>query len=42
MPNVDLATQLVDMTQAVHSFRANLAVFRAASHMSKTLLDIFT
>jgi hypothetical protein len=26
----------------VHGFRANLAVFRAASHMSKTLLDIFT
>lgn len=42
MPNVDLATQLVDMTQAVHSFRANLAVFKTASQMSKTLLDIFT
>jgi|KBSMisStandDraft_5_1062788.scaffolds.fasta_scaffold52048_3 flagellar basal-body rod protein FlgC len=42
MPNVDLATKLVNMTQAVHSFRANLAVFKAASHMSKTLLDIFT
>jgi flagellar basal-body rod protein FlgC len=42
VPNVDLATQLVDMTQAVHSFRANLAVFKTASHMAKTLLDIFT
>lgn len=42
MPNVDLATQLVDMTQAVHSFRANLAVFKVSSQMSKTMLDIFT
>ena len=42
LPNVDLAAQLVDMSQAVDSFRANLAVFKAASHMSKTLLDIFT
>jgi flagellar basal-body rod protein FlgC len=42
MPNVDLASQLVDMTQAVHNFRANLAVFKVASQMSKTLLDIFT
>src|SRR5262249_511016 len=41
-PNVDLAAQLVDMTQAVHSFRANLAVFKTASHMAKTMLDIFT
>src|SRR5689334_12239970 len=30
VPNVDLATQLVDMTQAAHSFRANLAVFKTA------------
>jgi flagellar basal-body rod protein FlgC len=42
VPNVDLATQLVDMTQAVHTFRANLAVFKTVSHMSKALLDIFT
>lgn len=42
VPNVDLATQLVDMTQAAHSLRANVAVFKVASQMSKTLLDIFT
>ena len=42
VPNVDPATEFVHMTQAADSLRANVAVFKVASQMSKTLLDIFT
>jgi flagellar basal-body rod protein FlgC len=38
-PNVDLASQVVDQISAVNDFRANLAVFRTASQMYKSLLD---
>jgi len=38
-PSVDLANQVVDQISAVNSFRANLAVFRTASQMYKSLLD---
>lgn len=39
-PNVDLASEAVDMIGAMHSYRANLAVFKASSHMFGELLDI--
>jgi flagellar basal-body rod protein FlgC len=39
-PNVDLATQVAVQISAVNNLRANLAVFRAASRMYKSLLDI--
>lgn len=39
MPNVDLATQLVNMAEATISYRASLAVFRAANAMDKATLD---
>jgi hypothetical protein len=35
----DLAAAVVDSLQAANAFRANLAVFRTAQQMSKTLLD---
>jgi flagellar basal-body rod protein FlgC len=38
-PNVDIATQAVDQVEATNSFRANLAVYRTASQMYKSLLD---
>jgi flagellar basal-body rod protein FlgC len=41
-PNVDPASEFVNMAQAAHSFRANVAVFKVASHIAKTMLDIFT
>ena len=39
-PNVDLATEAVDVLAASLSFRANLAVFRAADEMAKRTLDM--
>jgi hypothetical protein len=39
-PNVDLAAEAVDMLAASLSFRANLAVFRAANEMAKRTLDM--
>jgi flagellar basal-body rod protein FlgC len=38
-PNVDIASQIVDQIEAVNSFRANLAVYKAASGLYKSLLD---
>ena len=40
MPNVDLASQLVDLTEAKASYRASLAVYQASSDMFKSLLDM--
>ncbi len=39
-PNVDPATQFVNLAEATFSYRANLAVFRAASQMEKATLDL--
>lgn len=41
-PGGDLAAAVVDSLQAANAFRANLAVFRTAQQMSKTLLDTLT
>jgi len=38
-PNMDMATQIVDMKQAEHDFRASLMAYKASSQMFKTLLD---
>jgi flagellar basal-body rod protein FlgC len=38
-PNVDMPTQILDQIEAVNSFRANLAVYKAASGLYKSLLD---
>jgi flagellar basal-body rod protein FlgC len=38
-PNVDLATQVVAQISAANNSRANLAIFRTASEMYKSLLD---
>jgi flagellar basal-body rod protein FlgC len=38
-PNVDLATEIVNMKVASHDFRASLQAYKAASQMFKTLLD---
>lgn len=39
VPNVDLATEIVDLTRAEHAYKANLAVIRAADETTKALLD---
>ena len=39
-PNVDMPTQILDQIEAANSFRANLAVYKAASGLYKSLLDI--
>ena len=39
VPNVDLATAIVDQNLALASYRANADVFRTAMQMTKTLLD---
>ncbi|HWM61198.1 MAG TPA: flagellar basal body rod C-terminal domain-containing protein [Rhizomicrobium sp.] len=39
-PNVDIASQIVAKIEAVNSFRANLAVYKTASRLYKSLLDI--
>jgi flagellar basal-body rod protein FlgC len=41
-PNVDLATELVEVMVAKYTFAANAAVVRAESDMMKSLLDIKT
>lgn len=38
-PNVDMASQIVTQIEAANSFRANLAVYKAASGLYKSLLD---
>jgi flagellar basal-body rod protein FlgC len=38
VPNIDLATEFVSQIQAVNAFRANLAVYRTASGMVRSLL----
>ena len=38
-PNVDVGAELVDGMVAAAEFKANLAVFLAASEMMKSLLD---
>ena len=38
-PNVDLATEMVNLKLASHSFRASLQAYKAASQMFDTLLD---
>lgn len=38
-PNVDLATEIVNLKEAVHSFRASILAYKASSQMFKTLLD---
>lgn len=39
VPNVDLATEFVNADTALASYRTNVAVFKAAEQMAKTLLD---
>ncbi len=39
LPNVDLATKIVDLTVAEHAYKANLAVIRAADEITEALLD---
>ena len=39
VPNVDLATAVVDQNLALVSYRANADVLRVAEQMTKTLLD---
>jgi flagellar basal-body rod protein FlgC len=38
VPDIDLASQFVSQIQAVNAFRANLAVYRVASGMMRSLL----
>lgn len=38
VPDIDLASQFVNQVQAVNAFRANLAVYRVASGMARSLL----
>jgi flagellar basal-body rod protein FlgC len=38
-PNVDMPTQILDQIEATNSFRVNLAVYRTASRLYKSLLD---
>jgi flagellar basal-body rod protein FlgC len=40
VPNIDLATQMVNMASASLAFRANAKVFQIAARDQKTLLDI--
>ena len=40
VPDVDLATAVVDQTMALQSYKANADVFRAAEEMAKTTLDM--
>lgn len=39
-PNLDLATLMVSQMEAANSFRANLAVYRTASAMYRSLLRL--
>jgi flagellar basal-body rod protein FlgC len=38
-PNVDTATEIVNMKEASHDFRASLQAYKASSEMFKALLD---
>ena len=38
-PNVDTATEIVNMKEASYDFRASLQAYKASSEMFKTLLD---
>jgi flagellar basal-body rod protein FlgC len=38
-PNVDMPSQIVTQIEAANSFRANLAVYKIASRLYKSLLD---
>ena len=40
VPNVDLATAVVDQAMALQSYKANADVFRAAEEMAKVTLDL--
>jgi flagellar basal-body rod protein FlgC len=40
MPNTDLPTEFVNLSEAANSFRASLAAFKASSSMFKALLNI--
>ena len=40
MPNIDLATQFVDMTMATTAYKANIAVVKTADKMFKATLDM--
>jgi flagellar basal-body rod protein FlgC len=40
VPNVDLATAIVDQTMALQSYKASADVFRTAEEMAKTTLDM--
>ena len=40
VPNIDLATQMVNMATASLAFRANAKVFQIAAQNQKSLLDI--
>ena len=40
VPNVDLATAVVDQTMALASYKASADVFRAAEEMAKTTIDM--
>ncbi len=42
MPNVDLATQFVDMKLATTAYRANIAVANAADKMMQATIDMVT
>ena len=39
LPNVDLATEIVELTLAEHAYKANLAVIRTADEITEALLD---
>ena len=40
VPNVDLATAVVDQITALQSYKANADVFRTAEEMTKVTLDM--
>jgi flagellar basal-body rod protein FlgC len=40
VPNVDLATAVVDQITALQSYKANADMFRTAEEMAKTTLDM--
>lgn len=40
VPNVDLATAVVDQTMALQSYKANADMFRTAEDMAKVTLDM--
>lgn len=38
-PNVDLASNIVELTQAEHAYKANLATLRTLDELSKALYE---